>query len=123
MRWNTADDVLIMHNSIVYSNSINIATAASSTNYIANSCITTAGMSGAVEGYAIITNRPDFANFAAQDFRLSRDSLCINAGTNQDWMATATDLRGNPRIDAGTGVVDMGCYEFQFPGGTLIMTR
>jgi hypothetical protein len=43
------------------------------------------------------------------DFHLRPDSPCINAGVNQDWMAGATDLDGNPRIRYG--VSDMGAYE------------
>ena len=43
------------------------------------------------------------------DFRLSDDSLCIDSGTNMDWMWTSYDLDGDDRIMGGT--VDMGCYE------------
>jgi len=48
--------------------------------------------------------------FLAGDYHLPADSLCIDAGTNQPWMATAKDLDGNPRIIDGS--VDLGCYEF-----------
>ncbi len=56
-----------------------------------------------------ITNAPAFSNPARGDFRLSSRSPCINAGTNETWMADRTDLDGNPRIFEGT--VDMGAYE------------
>ena len=53
------------------------------------------------------TNNPEFADGAC---RLSSYvSPCINAGSNQDWMAEATDLDGALRILGGT--VDIGCYE------------
>ena len=35
----------------------------------------------------------------------------------------AVDLIGNPRVDQGFLQVDMGCYEYLLPGGTLIMAR
>ena len=34
----------------------------------------------------------------AGNYRLKPSSPCINAGTNQLWMAAATDLDGNARI-------------------------
>ena len=49
---------------------------------------------------------------AVGDYHLQCISLCINVGTNQDWMIGATDLDGNPRLYAG-GRVDMGAYEYQ----------
>ena len=58
----------------------------------------------------IITNKPEFIDAAAGDYRLKSFSPCINAGTNMSWMWTATDLDGNPRITDGT--VDMGAYEY-----------
>jgi hypothetical protein len=42
-------------------------------------------------------------------WRLQRASPCRNAGTNQPWMASATDLSGSPRILEN--IVDMGAYE------------
>lgn len=59
-------------------------------------------------GIGNITNEPLFV--AANDFRLVAGSPCINAGSNEAWMADARDLDGNPRIDAGR--VDMGAYEY-----------
>ena len=63
-------------------------------------------------GVGNITNDPRFVNAAAGDYHLQSTSPCINAGTNQDWMIGATDIAGNPRLDAG-GRVDMGAYEYQ----------
>ena len=61
-------------------------------------------------GTSNITGDPRFVNAAVGNYRLSSGSPCINAGTNEAWMAGATDLDGNPRINGGT--VDMGAYEF-----------
>jgi hypothetical protein len=48
------------------------------------------------------------------DYRLTADSPCIDAGENGYWLGSpAWDADGNARVVAGT--VDMGCYEF---GGT-----
>lgn len=54
---------------------------------------------------------PLFVDPFGGDFRPGDGSPCIDAGTNQDWMPTATDLDGNPRIREG--IVDMGAYEYQ----------
>lgn len=64
---------------------------------------------------------PRFRNAAGGDYRLSLDSPCINAGTNQAWMWTATDLRGAKRISQST--VDMGAYETLPPASTLVILR
>ena len=47
------------------------------------------------------------------DLRLQPGSPCIDAGTNEAWMAEATDLDGEPRV--AHGAVDMGAYEFEGP--------
>jgi hypothetical protein len=54
--------------------------------------------------------------FEDNDYRLLPNSPCIDAGTNEDWMNTATDLDGNPRILLGalSLTVDMGAYEYRF---------
>ncbi len=52
----------------------------------------------------------DPATHGDNNYRLSASSPCINAGKNQNWMADAADLDGNPRIINGT--VDMGAYEY-----------
>ncbi len=53
-------------------------------------------------------NKPETYN--DNDYRLQAGSPCIDAGLNQDWMWSAVDLAGNPRITNGT--VDIGAYEF-----------
>ena len=42
-------------------------------------------------------------------YQLDASSPCVDAGTNQGWMAASTDLAGNTRIF--NGVVDIGAYE------------
>ena len=56
---------------------------------------------------------PGFTDPDAGNFRLGEGSPCIDAGTNQDWMAAATDLEGTARIV--NGIVDMGAYEYDPP--------
>lgn len=60
------------------------------------------------------------------DHRLRQDSPCIDAGKNEDWMWSAVDLGGNPRIFfAGKSLtVDMGAYEHgSFPFRIKEMVR
>ncbi len=69
-----------------------------------------------------ITNAPVFAAPGTGDFRLAAASPGINAGTNQAWMAGATDLDGRPRVDRVARRVDIGSYEY-IPPATLFMLR
>ena len=102
-----------LYNCIVYYN-----TASSDSNYygctLTYSCTTPDP-----GGIGNITNDPLFVNAAAGDYHLQSTSLCINAGTNQEWMIGATDLDGNSRLYAG-GRVDMGAYEYQGPIMSMI---
>ena len=43
--------------------------------------------------------------------RLLAGSPCVDTGTNQAWMALATDLAGRARIQ--NAIVDMGAYEYE----------
>lgn len=51
------------------------------------------------------TNNPSFHD----SWYLRADSPCLNAGSNAEWMTTATDFAGAPRIFNGR--VDMGAIE------------
>ena len=59
----------------------------------------------------------------------SRDSYALGSrsparakGLVQDWMANATDIRGDGYPRLRDGIVDIGCYQFwlPIPGFTLI---
>jgi hypothetical protein len=114
-------------NSIVYFNTAsnttyNYTNAGASSSYT-NSC--TFPTNGLI-GKGNIDSDPLFANLAAGNCRLARGSPCIDAGTNQAWMATAFDLDGQARIfDNKLDAVDMGAYESTYPSrsGTLLMIR
>ncbi len=69
-----------------------------------------------------ITNAPEFAGYAAGDYRLRGGSPGVNAGSNRVWMAGAVDLDGHARIDRYMRRTDMGCYE-HLPIGTLYQVR
>jgi hypothetical protein len=59
-------------------------------------------------GNGNITNAPLIVSVDSP--RLLAASPCINAGTNETWMAGASDLDGVPRIVGPA--VDMGAYEY-----------
>jgi hypothetical protein len=63
-------------------------------------------------GSGNISDPPAFRDVAHGDYRLRPTSPCIDAGVNEGWMFTATDLDGNSRIINGR--VDMGAYETPF---------
>jgi hypothetical protein len=66
------------------------------------------------------TGDPVFVSIAAGNFQLQPSSPCINTGATLSWMATATDLAGQPRL---YGPADMGAYELQRPKGSVIIIR
>ncbi len=66
------------------------------------------------------TNDPRLAE-AGGDWPLAAGSPCINAGTNEGWMAIERDLAGNNRVIGPA--VDMGAYEFPLaPTGLVAAT-
>ncbi len=73
-------------------------------------------------GTGCVTGDPRFLNRAGQDYRLSFESPCRNAGTEQAWMAGALDLYGDQRM--WEGVPDIGAHEFPVlhvaPGGAAV---
>jgi len=66
----------------------------------------------------------DPATYGDNNYRLSPDSPCVDAGMNEEWMWDAVDLDGNPRIFCGRSslTVDMGAYEYN-PREMLKITR
>jgi hypothetical protein len=101
------------------------------TNYFVNSCwYPTNGVdypliappgTGLVDSGSV-TSAPRFVDFAGNNFRLNRDSPCINAGLNQSWVEGAKDLDNHSRIDVFSGRVDIGCYEY-LPRGMMFKVR
>jgi len=84
-----------------------------------NSCSsTTNGMVGTGNK----TNNPQFVSAVGENYRLTENSLCINAGLNEAWMNGAVDLNGYQRIDQFSAQVDMGAFEY-LPQGSLFMVR
>ena len=94
-----------LQNCTVYENAASTSGANEYGSAVAYSCITPDP-----GGTGNVTNEPHFVNASASNFHLLVTSPCIDRGSSQAWMATATDLDGNPRIQ--NGVVDMGAYEF-----------
>jgi len=127
-------DSIVMHNSIVHSNSpangqIYLG-ATTGTNRFYYSCFYLAGVSGAGAapsdlelGPGNITNLPpSFLSFTDKNFHLAPNSPCINAGTNMAWMYGGLDLDKKSRIDRFYGRADMGCYEY-LPQGLMFKVR
>ena len=72
------------------------------------------------------TQFDEFGNRSKHPFT----SPCVDAGTNRDWMAEATDRRGLPRLSRGLMEpgqpvrADMGAYEVSVPANaTLILIK
>ena len=65
------------------------------------------------------TNNPQFVDSASGNYRLRKESPCVNTGTNGTWTTGAFDLDGRPRVRDGT--VDRGCYEYINPGTIFIV--
>jgi hypothetical protein len=59
--------------------------------------------------------------FRRGGYLLKSASPCRDSGTNLVWMAEATDLLSNPRIQADG--VDMGCYEMPPAPGMLLLLK
>ncbi len=65
---------------------------------------------------------PLWADWAGGDYRLRATSPCLNAGLMLDGLVGTLDLDGRPRVDRMTGRVDLGAYEYTYPG-TLFHCR
>jgi len=106
-------------NTILYYHTANYDTGVHRPNIISNCCtmpITLYPDAGNTDA------APGFVDDDAADYHLAVDSPCVNWGQALPWMDGATDLEGNPRIDAITGRADMGCYEYVYRG-TMILVR
>jgi hypothetical protein len=106
------DESQTLLNSVIYYNSAPFGTNINGGGAFTNCCTTP------LPGYGAnnLTNAPLFLNLNGGDFHLQSNSPCINAGDNA-YVATSTDLDGNPRIKGGT--VDMGAYELQNPSSVI----
>lgn len=112
-------------NSIVYFNTA--AGAGTTSNYVTEGGVTWTNCCSAPDLNALsvsnvnnITADPQLVNRAADNYRLSNISPCINAGVNRAWMTGAVDLDGRRRIV--NNIADIGAYEF-LPSGTVVMWR
>ncbi len=69
-------------------------------------------------GWNNLKTDPKFVDANNGNFRLAADSPCIGVGDNNATYQGETDLDGYPRkLDGrcdGTGIVDMGAYEFSY---------
>jgi len=108
----TAANILSISSCIIYSNGVSgtddVFDACAPTNIgaLQYSCV---GTNPGFTGDGIIVADPQFKDFAGGNYRLSPNSPCINAGSNENWMTNSVDLDGCPRIRYGA--VDMGAYE------------
>ena len=102
----TVSSCIIASNGVGGTNDVYDNCAPTNYNALQYSCV---GLNPGFTGATIIVTNPQFADFAGGNFRLSGNSPCINAGSNESWMTNAFDLDKRPRIRYGT--VDMGAYE------------
>jgi hypothetical protein len=95
-----------MKNSIMWDNDQNLVAPAE-----CEDCfdVTYSDIEQPVEGEGNISADPRFVNRDQRNFRLRRNSPCINAGTADG--APSDDLRFNPRGE----YPDMGAFEYEFP--------
>ncbi|MFA7159522.1 MAG: hypothetical protein WC299_09485 [Kiritimatiellia bacterium] len=116
--WHGGDFYLT--NTVCYSNTIATISTANGALVMVNSCVSsTNNMTG---GSNTTTNNPVFENYAAGNYRLSRQSPCINAGVYHAWMNTINDLDNKSRADKFSGIPDIGCYEYH-PQGLMFKVR
>ncbi len=107
-------------NTILYFNTAgsysNYYVVDSKTNYIAYSNCCLAPSPGASYGTGNISTDPGFVNAAGGDYHLIQDSPCVNKGLYAPTMDAALDVEGRLRLDRFTRQVDIGAYEFVWPG-------
>ena len=81
-----------------------------------NCCVAGFGEAAAVVTAACITAEPQCVDWTNGNYRLSRNSRCVNAGVYREWMNGSVDLDGHSRIDKFSGIIDIGCYEYLTSG-------
>ena len=92
-------------------------------------CLYTAGIGNSehADVLDVVQGNPHFVAGDAKfpdvpHYAIRYASAARNAGANAAWMASATDMAGNARINDGT--VDIGCYECYLPcEGTMVIFR
>ena len=71
-------------------------------------------------GAGNITGDPLLVDLTAGDYRLTEVSPCRDTGDTA-LIYWPSDLENNPRVQGDA--VDMGAYEFQIPGGSVLIVR
>jgi uncharacterized repeat protein (TIGR01451 family) len=99
----------VVRNCIIHNNPIGNYTAHAYSSAPIPISFTYCVSEGSQNGEGNLVGNPDFFDEASGDFRLKVESPCINAGTNQSWMANATDMVNVSRILGSR--VDIGAYE------------
>lgn len=94
----------VLHNCIVYHNTSNTETDNANAGGQWFVCCTTPA-----RGQRCVPGDPQLVDLSENDVRLGRGSPCVDAGTNQAWMAGASDLDESPRLTGPR--VDIGAYE------------
>ncbi len=114
---------ITFRNTIIMANNIGIEKTGTAVSITEQNCDVygnTVNYSGLTASPTSISADPLFRGASTGDFRLVSDSPCVNIGLNQDWMRTAKDLAGNPRLAAK--IVDIGAYEVS-ASSTLLIVR
>lgn len=73
-------------------------------------CVSPVPSGTGVSGTGNFADDPQFASSAGYDYHLSDASPCRDAGITSEWMYSACDADGNPRV-SGTSV-DCGAFEY-----------
>ena len=99
----------------IITNVSNLSTGSHSLNTIYENCNFYNNGFSAPSGTNIITTNPDFVNGSSNDYHLNDGSPCINLGKN---MSLLQDFDGNAIV----GNPDIGAYEYQDGGSTVLVT-
>lgn len=72
----------------------------------------------------IVGADPGFVDAASGDYSLSKGSVCVDAGVEMPWMASALDVRGLKKYKRIFGdAPDIGCYEYSLLRGFILQFR